>query len=95
VNLVNLNGEYRKEHTLPIRRDKYEGVVAPCVAHFYSGYNAKERAGATGTAVRYWSQDGYTMPDVVPYDVQNSAVASSSGTDSSFLLNAPRTTAMH
>ena len=43
VNLVNLNREYRKEHTLPIRRDKYEGVVAPCVAHFFSGYTAKER----------------------------------------------------
>lgn len=97
VNLVNLNREYRKEHTLPIRRDKYEGVVAPCVAHFFSGYTAKERAGASETSVRYWEQSGYTMPDVVPYDVQNSDAACSSGADQegSFLLNAPRTTAMH
>ena len=106
VNLVNLNGQYRKEHTLPIRRDKYEGIVGPIVAHFYSGYNAKSYVKADGTEVRFWSQDGYTLPDVVPYSSSSSSMSSSSVTggdaastgdtnSSSFLLNAPRAAAMH
>jgi len=100
ANYVNLNGEYRKEHTLPIRRDKYEGVVAPMVAHFHSGYNAKEKVNGAGNRKRYWAQDGYTLPSVMPYDVRTSDSAQTpqqqeeSGESGSFLLNAPQTGAM-
>lgn len=93
ANYVNLNGEYRKEHTLPIRRDKYEGVVAPMVAHFHSGYNGKEKTDDAGRRKRYWSQDGYTLPSVMPYDVQSpgAPLADKQPGTSSFLLNAPQT----
>lgn len=96
ANYVNLNGEYRKEHTLPIRRDKYEGVVAPMVAHFHSGYNAKEKVDAAGKRKRYWAQDGYTLPSVMPYDIQtsNSVDVPQQQETGSFLLNAPQTEAM-
>ena len=93
ANYVNLNGEYRKEHTLPIRRDKYEGVVAPMVAHFHSGYNGKEKTDDAGRRKRYWAQDGYTLPSVMPYDVQSSdaPLADKQRGTGSFLLNAPQT----
>lgn len=93
ANYVNLNGEYRKEHTLPIRRDKYEGVVAPMVAHFHSGYNGKEKTDDAGRRKRYWAQDGYTLPSVMPYDVRSSdaPLADKQPGTGSFLLNAPRT----
>lgn len=97
ANYVNLNGEYRKEHTLPIRRDKYEGVVAPMVAHFHSGYNAREKVDGAAKRKRYWAQDGYTLPSVMPYDVRtnDSAQAVQQQEESgSFLLNAPQTGAM-
>lgn len=93
VNYVNLNGEYKKEHTLPIRRDKFEGVVAPMVAHFHSGYTAKETTDDAGRRRRFWAQDGYTLPSVMPYDVQTSDALQEQQQDESgsFLLNAPQT----
>jgi len=93
ANYVNLNGEYRKEHTLPIRRDRYEGVVAPMVAHFHSGYNGKEKTDDAGRRKRYWAQDGYTLPSVMPYDVRSSdaPLAEKQPGTGSFLLNAPQT----
>lgn len=95
VNYVNLNGEYRKEHMLPIRRDKYEGVVAPTVAHFHSGYNGREKINGAGNRVRYWAQDGYTLPNVMPYDVHPTEQTVDEQTSSgSFLLNAPRAEVM-
>lgn len=93
ANYVNLNGEYKKEHTLPIRRDRYEGVVAPMVAHFHSGYNGKEKTDDADRRKRYWAQDGYTLPSVMPYDVRSPdapLVGKQLGTGS-FLLNAPQT----
>lgn len=92
ANYVNLNGEYRKEHTLPIRRDRYEGVVAPMVAHFHSGYNGKEKTDDAGRRKRYWAQDGYALPSVMPYDVGSSdAPCKELAATGSFLLNAPQT----
>lgn len=91
VNYVDLNGEYKKEHVLPIRRDKYEGVVAPMVAHFHSGYNGREKIDGAGKRTRYWAQDGYTMPSVMPYDVHHLEKSVDEQTNNgSFLLNAPR-----
>ena len=100
ANLVNVNGEYMKKHCLPIRRDKYEGVVAPMVAHFHSGYVAKEKLGENNKRVRFWAQDGYTMPNVMPYDVHSEKVSKSTSSSSTsnkkpFLLSLPRTVAMH
>ena len=69
-----------------------KGVVAPMVAHFHSGYNAREKINSTGSRTRFWAQDGYILPSVMPYDVQLSGQSdvNQQADSGSFLLNAPR-----
>lgn len=104
ANYCNINGEYRKIDCLPIRRDRYEGLVLPIVAHRNSGYKAKEFVDTDGKKKRYWCQkEGYPYPSMsMPSSEISSAShasASESNTDKSsdkspFLLNVPRTKAM-
>lgn len=63
ANYCNINGEYRKEDCLPVRRDRYEGIVLPIVAHRNSGYQAKELRNSDGKKTRFWCQkEGYPCP---------------------------------
>ena len=100
ANYCNINGEYRKIDMLPIRRDRYEGIVLPIVAHRYSGYKAKEFTDANGKKRRYWCQkEGYPYPNMsMPSpDLMTQTNANNEETtdQSSFLLNAPRRKAMN
>lgn len=104
ANYCNINGEYRKIDCLPIRRDRYEGLVLPIVAHRNSGYRAKETEHLDGTKRRFWCQkEGYPCPNMsmpaktdagaaLPPACENDEEKSDEG---SFLSREPQTKAMN
>lgn len=103
ANYCNINGEYRKIDCLPIRRDRYEGLVLPIVAHRNSGYRAKE-LNSDGTKRRFWCQkEGYPRPNMSMPAITDASAASpparandeEKSDEGSFLSREPQTKAMN
>ena len=91
ANYCNINGEYRKEDCLPIRRDRYEGIVLPIVVHRNSGYRARELRHSDDTKTRFWCQkEGYPYPNM-----SMTAAPEDTNEEGSFLSKEPQTKAMN
>ena len=106
ANYCNIKGQYRKEDCLPIRRDRYEGIVLPIVVHRCSGYRAKEFSSSGGTTTRLWCQkEGYPYPSmlapattpaaITDADLIGSAAKSRALEEGPFLFKEPQTKAMN
>ena len=104
ANYCNINGEYRMIDCLPVRRDRFEGLVLPIIAHRESGFRAKESRHLDGTKRRFWCQkEGYPYPNMSMPAITDAGAAlpqaratdEEKSDEGSFLSREPQTKAMN